>query len=472
MLRHYITIDIGTGSTKITLYTSQGQSLETYSFKNIYYKDNNYQDGLFFEPEEIKDKIFQGFRKILASYPNISIDGITSAGARQSIVLIDKEDKDFIGLPNIDNRGKDYLNLIKDPEDIYQKTGKWVTEDFPSMKILGYKKVYPQEYKRTKTFTSLSEWAGFILTGQIAIEPSQACESQLYDIHKKDFCQDLKAKYSLEDLEFPEIYMAGQSLGQLKEEIKKDFPQLENSVFIVGGADTQLAIQGRDLEEDCLMVISGTTSPILTKSKAPFVDKEEVLWINSSLGAKGYITEVNPGATGLNYKNFKEKFLENTSYEELEDYFDTIEEVSVVARLTSLDFSKKESRKEGGFYIKSPFSENLDPKTFAFAIIGDIASSIVKEINNLEGKLGKVHPKIYGYGSGFTSRTLSQMISSLSKKDLVLEEGCFSGTSMGLVSICNSHFNIKNTKKKESTVYEPKDISLYQNYYKVWNDHN
>ncbi len=439
-----------------------------YSYKNKYYSDENYKDGTYFLPSEFKETITKGIEVVLKENPDIKIDAIISAGARQSVVLIDKEKVDYIGLPNIDNRGKIYLDEIKDPEDIYVNTGKWVTEDFPAAKILGYKMVYEEEFKNIETFTSLSEWVGYLFTDKICIEPSQACETQLYNINSHEFSEELSYKYGLENLKFPEILMAGDILGNINEFWSSKHPQLKDALFIVGGADTQVGLEGKNISKNSIALVSGTTTPIVAYSPTPIFDKKERLWIDCDLGASHYLLEVNPGATGLNYQRYKDAFLPDFTYEQLEEEYKKIENVKVTSSLTSLRFTEKLSQKRGGFYTKAPFPDDLTPVDFSWSILGDIACSIYEQLSVLEEVLGKKFKEIYGVGFGFKSPTLCQMISDLCEKDLVLPSNFAHGTSHGLVHLCNKHFGIRNSSEEEDFRYTGNSQSIIHEYYKEW----
>ena len=80
---------------------------------------------------------------------------VSAAGARQSIVLLDSDDKAFYGLPNIDNRGREFMSEIGQQEAVYACSGKWVTEDFCAAKLLGLRKRRPELYGRIRTVLSL-----------------------------------------------------------------------------------------------------------------------------------------------------------------------------------------------------------------------------------------------------------------------------------------------------------------------------
>ena len=116
-MKHYMIVDIGTGNSRVALVREDGALICVKTFENIYYIDEAYEDAQYFDPSFWKRNILGLCREIIHMYPNITIDAISSSGARESIVLINRKQEDFYGLPNIDNRGKmcirDSLCLIQ-----------------------------------------------------------------------------------------------------------------------------------------------------------------------------------------------------------------------------------------------------------------------------------------------------------------------------------------------------------------------
>ena len=181
-MKHYLMVDLGTGSTRVAIVSSRREIIGIRSFSNNYYRDNGYADAQYFLPQEWEAEIFRCCRELHEQFPQIRIQAISAAGARQSIVLIDKEGKSFYGLPNIDNRGRDYMGQISSREEIYRRSGRWVTEDFCAAKLMGLRMLRPEIYRQIGQVLSLSEWIAYLFTGRFVAEPSQACETQLYDL--------------------------------------------------------------------------------------------------------------------------------------------------------------------------------------------------------------------------------------------------------------------------------------------------
>ena len=125
-------IDLGISSTHAALVDISGSILSMRSFLNRYYRDEAYPDAQFFLPQEWQSEILRLCLDLHAEHPDIQIRCVSAAGARQSIVLLDAAGKPFYGLPNIDNRGREFMGDIGQQDLIYRRSGKWVTEDFPA----------------------------------------------------------------------------------------------------------------------------------------------------------------------------------------------------------------------------------------------------------------------------------------------------------------------------------------------------
>lgn len=186
-MKHYLLVDLGTGNSRVALVDANGAILGLRTYTNVYHRDSAYEDAQYFLPEEWAPLLLQGCRELCDEHPDVRIDAISAAGARQSFVLLNHAEEAFLGLPNIDNRGRDYMARVPEHDEIYRISGKWATEDFGAAKLLGLRQMYPERYQEVETVLSLSEWIGWIFTGRRVMEYSQACESQLYDISQRNW---------------------------------------------------------------------------------------------------------------------------------------------------------------------------------------------------------------------------------------------------------------------------------------------
>ena len=109
---NYLMVDLGTGNSRVALVSSAGKIVDLISSENTYYPDPLYANAQYFDPDEWQTRILNACKTLMERHGDVRISAISSAGARQTIVLIDKDGKAFYSLPNIDNRGQEYMEHL------------------------------------------------------------------------------------------------------------------------------------------------------------------------------------------------------------------------------------------------------------------------------------------------------------------------------------------------------------------------
>ncbi len=469
-MKYYLMFDLGTGNSRVALVNSDGEIIDLRSYANTYYRDDSYKDSQWFEPAEWQEMLFTGCDEMAAAHPDIEINGISAAAARQSFVLINGDGECFMGLPNIDNRGHGLVNTIPDMEGLYRRTGKWGCDDLGAGKIIGLKKKYFGQYAKIYKFTSLSEWIGYLFTGEIAIEYSQASETQLYDLTEKDWSREFCDWYEIDFDILPTLIKAGERLGHIKEEFRERFHLSDDAVFIVGGGDTQIGIKQTGIEVGDIAIVSGTTSPVVTLKDDFFYDPEQRVWTEANLGGDTFQIEMNPGVTGMNYQRMKAQFAQDISYEELEEYYRTLTDISCTASFSSLLFYKQRGLKHGGFFMRSPLQDNVCRNDLMFAVLADIACATYEQLRRLIEISGNDPEYILACGGGFQSDMLCRMTASLAGRPVKLIDGFSQATVQGLVNICNDSLEVTGEKQTGCKIYEPEEDNIVFKYYPVWSE--
>ena len=469
-MRHYLLIDLGTGSTRAAIVRSDGKTLAMRSFFNRYCRDDAYPDAQYFLPADWEAEILRCCRGVHAECPEIRIDAVSAAGARQSIVLLDEEGKAFYGLPNIDNRGREFMPALGDQPWIYERSGKWVTEDFCAAKLLGLRKKRPELYQRIGTVLSLSGHIAKIFTGLSVFEPSQACETQLYDLGTKQWSRELCAAYGVDPALLPPLVNAGECVGSILPALRKELGMAEDAVFVAGGADTQAALLQTGIKPGDIAIVSGTTTPITALTGHKLYDQQQRVWVDANLGARGYLIEMNPGVTGLNYQRAKDFLAPDTPYEELERLYREKQDFRCTASFTSLLFYERRSLRSGGFYMPSPFPEPLDRVDMLWAVLADSACGIYEQLWRLRDMSGHDRKYILGCGGGLRSEALCRMIADLSMLELHLKPGFEQATLFGLVALCNEALQDGTALggDGEERVYTPQENPLIRKYHRQW----
>ena len=464
-------IDLGTGSTRAALVDPGGKILAMRSFLNRYYRDEAYPDAQFFLPQEWQSEILRLCLDLHAEHPDIRVRCVSAAGARQSIVLLDAAGKPFYGLPNIDNRGREFMGDIGPQDLIYRCSGKWVTEDFPAAKLLGLRKRRPELYSRIHTVLSLSGFIAWIFTGIACFEPSQACETQLYDLEKGDWSDFLCETYGIDPAFLPPLKMAGEQVGPILPDLAEDLGMSRDACFVAGGADTQCGLLQTGIMPGDIAIVSGTTTPVTALTDHKFYDEHQRVWVDANLGAQGYLIEMNPGVTGLNYQRIKDVLAPDLSYEALEREYSRKQNFLATASFSSLLFYERRSLRHGGFFLPSPWPDSMTRVDLLWAALADIACSTYEQLQRLIDLSGHQRDYVFGCGGGLRSGTLCQMIADLSGLELRLLPGFEQATLYGLTVLCNHACHVDTPAAEGSVLrYTPRGGDLIRRYHERWRE--
>ena len=345
-----------------------------------------------------------------------------------------------------------------------------MTEDFCAAKLLGLRKKRPELYGQIGTVLSLSGHIARIFTGLSVFEPSQACETQLYDLGTKQWSRELCTAYGVDPALLPPLVNAGECIGSILPALREELGMAEDAVFVAGGADTQAALLQTGIKSGDIAIVAGTTAPVTALTAHKLYDQQQRVWVDANFGAKGYLIEMNPGVTGLNYQRAKDFLAPDTPYEELERLYREKQDFRCTASFTSLLFYERRSLRSGGFYMPSPFPEPLDRVDMLWAVLADSACGIYEQLWRLRDLSGHDRKYILGCGGGLRSEALCRMIADLSGLELHLKPGFEQATLFGLVALCNEalHDDTALGGDGEEHVYTPQENPLIRKYHRQW----
>lgn len=418
-LKHYLLIDIGTGSSRVALEDEEGKLYDLQHISNEYVEDND--GGTLIDAEKFFDNL-KAATKILMAPFDVKIDAITVSGARQTFFFVDDHNDIKFGIPNIDSRGTKFIGQYRDYEDLVRShTARDISADFMAMKLVGLRNNRPDLFNKVSSFTSLSEVFALMFSGKLVIEPSQAEETQLFDMYSKSWDEALINIFNLGNLRFPEIVPSGTSYPVTNIKLLSEYgvAPADDCQFVIGGADTQLAMKALspDPKKNTLCLVSGTTSPVCIRSDKAITDKNH--WLDLDLGGKRYVLEFNPGVTGLNYERSKKLFLPDTPYMDIENQIDISVKQSIFASFTTQSFAKPTlGDKYGGFFIKPPFTGEISPQALVGAVVTDIGFAIAQKVFQLDKMSDESFDTIIACGGGMNSKIIPQIVSTLTGKTI------------------------------------------------------
>lgn len=464
----YVVIDIGTGNARVAVASLVGDILGIDRENIQYHKDENYPEALYFEPQQLWEQVTRLTHNALKQAGDVKILALTATSQREGIVLLDKDGESLIGLPNIDHRGREWEDIIADKSYVYQVTGRYPTSLFSAMKVVGIRERRKEIWDRFATFLSISDWIEYMLSGVVHYEHSQASETLLYDVEAKGWSADLCAVFNLSPSVLPKLTDSGTVLGTIVPQQAANLGVASDAQVIVGGGDTQLAIMSTHPETDDVVIVSGTTTPIIKLTGQYVTDEQERTWTGRHTDESSFMFEANAGVTGLNYQRLKEIFYPNEDYDVIEQELSAINSFQCLASLGSLLADEKAPLTKGGFIFDAPVSHQLTRASFVWATLWDIACSIAENYKTLNAVSPHTKDYVWACGGGVQSHTLRQFVAALLNKKVIIRNNYRQSSVVGGVLICNNALGKQQPPAITLEEVEPTEKAHYASLYSQW----
>jgi len=464
----YIIVDIGTGNVRVAAASPDGKVLGVAREDIRYEKDPLYPDALQFDADQLWDQVLRLAGQVLEKVRGYAVKAITATSQREGIVLLAADGSSLTGLPNIDHRGREWESMIADKSSMYRITGRYPTSLFSALKLVGIRERKPEMWKDCSTFLSISNWVEYKLSGVARYEHSQASETLLYDVAQQQWSPALCRVFGLDPAMLAEPVASATVLGNILPEVAQQLGVPVDVKIVTGGGDTQLAIKSTRPAVDDMVIVSGTTTPIVKLTGDYTLDGEERTWTSRDIENGRFIFEANAGVTGLNYQRLKEIFYPNEDYEVIEKELAENPHTFCMASLGSLLADEEVPLTRGGFTFPAPVSHLLTRGSFVWATMLDIACSIAKNYRILAEVAGHRPGYIWGCGGGLQSRTLRQLIANLTGKKVQMRCGYQQSSAIGGALICNEALQVAIEMDDVTEVVYPQETERYAGLYAEW----
>ena len=464
----YLIIDVGTGNVRVAVAQPDGTILGIERENVQYERDEHYPESIYFDPDQLWQQILRLAQTALASSGMVTIRAITATSQREGIVTIGQDGQSLIGMPNIDHRGREWESMLTDKSRVYDLTGRYPTSLFSALKLVGLRHRRPDIWNPFAQFLSISDWVQYQFSGIARYEHSQASETLLYDVAAGQWSAELCALFELDIATLPTVALAGTVLGPIKPRMATDLGISPEVLVVVGGSDTQLAIKSMQPSVDDLVIVSGTTTPIIKLVDRYITDEQQRTWTSRHIDKQSFILEANAGVTGLNYQRLKEIFYPNEPYEVIEQELAHTVHSSCVAALGSLLADEKAPLIRGGFVFDTPVSHQLTRSDFVFATLWDIACSIYENYKSLCDVTPHPQPYIWACGGGVESYTLRQFIANLTQKEIIIQRTYRQASVVGGVFLCNDALGLPGAKSEILEKVVPQQEERYEVLYADW----
>jgi xylulokinase len=271
--------DLGTTSNKATLFDSQGNlvasHLQTYA---VTYPQPGWAEQ---NPDDWWRAVCSASQAILseAGVAANEIAAVTFSGQMMGIAPIDSTGAPLCSaIIWADQRATEEAEAISHQcgaDRVYRRTGHRISPAYLAAKILWVKNHQPEIYQRTHKFFCAKDYIAFKLTGHAVTDYSDASGSNVFDLTRRAWSEDLLADIGLSVAILPEVHASTDVIGQVTREASEATGLAVGTPVVIGGGDGACAAVGSGVIEpgDAYCYI-GSSSWISFASEAPLFDPQ------------------------------------------------------------------------------------------------------------------------------------------------------------------------------------------------------
>ena len=315
MSEYVAAIDAGTGSGRCVIFDSQGNQIAFASREWSHPTIPEFPGSFVFETERDWKLLCESIREAVqkARLRPSDICGISATSMREGMVLYDREGREIWACPNVDSRASlEVSQLIKKglARKIYFKAGDWLAITSPP-RFLWIRKHQPEVYKKTAHMTMISDWILYRLSGKFVTDPSIGSSSNLFQLSKRNWSNEIIEWCGLDRDIFPEVHEPGTVIGEVTNQASAETGLKEGTPVVQGGADTQLGLIGIGaVEPYSTTTLGGTFWQQTIVTSKPVIDPEIRLRTLCHAVPNLWMTEGIGFLCGLTMRWFRDGFCE------------------------------------------------------------------------------------------------------------------------------------------------------------------
>jgi autoinducer 2 (AI-2) kinase len=304
-----LTLDAGTGSGRSVAFDLQGRPLasaqEPFEYRCFSDPAMPFLRGFDLDPDAFWGVLARCARAVMARLPaGTRVRGVIATSQREGCVFLDQHGKVLYAGPNVDARavaeGMEVQELIGS-ERLHAVTGHAPPYIFPLARYLWFRKHH--DASRIRSLLMLNDWITYLLSGEHVAEHSNAGESMLYDVTRRDWSAELLAELAIPTAILPPLREAGSPAGTVTAGAAAATGIPRGTPVYVGGADTESALLGSGVHQTGQTgAVLGTTSPVQMVTDRPIIDAAAKLWTSCHVVPDRWVLESNAGDTGGAYR--------------------------------------------------------------------------------------------------------------------------------------------------------------------------
>lgn len=332
--------DLGTSGNKATLYDTEGRLVDSaiYTYQTLYPHSRWVEQN----PEDWWTAVCVTTRALLekAAVKASDILCVSFSAQMMGCLLVDGQ-----GVPLrpmitwADSRAwaeEAWMRAQAGAERAYRITGHRLGASYSAAKLLWVKANEPDVYRRADKMIHAKDYIIFRLTGRLVTDFSDASGTNLLDIEKKVWSDELVSAFGLRRDLLPELRPSADVAGRVTPAAARACGLAEGTPVVVGGGDGSCACVGAGVVAEGLAYnVIGTSSWISHAARRPHFDPEMRTFNWVHLDPALYTPCGTMQAAGLSYQWYKNTLCGDEAAQaerEGRGVYDLLDEAAAAAR--------------------------------------------------------------------------------------------------------------------------------------------
>jgi len=488
-------IDAGTTGVRCMIVDQKGNNLGISRKSWSYTTPADLEIAKEFNPREfwkLACYVVKGALKISGIKPS-ELKAVATTSQRHGFVLLDSNGNELYGGPNIDARGAMTQYLIDESlgEIYHEITGCWPPMMFAPSRLAWFEEETPEIYERIAHLLPICDWMTFRLSGVYTTDLSSASATGLLDVKTGRWSEKVTSTLGIDDSILPTIRMAGNVVGEVTPQAKKECGLPKGLPVVQGGADTHCALLSSESKVGEITVIAGSTAPVMMILDDHFCAPDQKIWTGTHMKEGQWVLESNATLTGavlewavrfLCERAEKPEKCRQTTFQNLDEIVKGIppgsEETFVTLGPSIMDCRQITDIKQARMVFPQPALPQvipLDSARMIHAVLENVAYAIRGNIEQLEEYGGATNVKTIGGMS--QSETWPQLLANLLNRPVstpIQSEGSLLGAAICAAVGAGYYSSIDaatHAMVEWRPTYLPDDrAELYTRYYSKWNE--
>lgn len=272
---YLMALDAGTGSIRAVIFDLEGNQIAVGQAEWRHLAVPDVPGSMEFDLNKNWQLACECMRQALhnAGIAPEYIAAVSACSMREGIVLYNNEGAPIWACANVDARAAREVSELKElhnntfENEVYRATGQTLAlSAIPRLLWLAHHR--SDIYRQASTITMISDWLAYMLSGELAVDPSNAGTTGLLDLTTRDWKPALLDMAGLRADILSPVKETGTLLGVVSSQAAELCGLKAGTPVVVGGGDVQLGCLGLGVVRPAQTAVLGGTLDILASTNS------------------------------------------------------------------------------------------------------------------------------------------------------------------------------------------------------------